>query len=97
MPEKPRPASAVKRRRLARQMPARLRRLLTETELADALGIPLATVRHLVAIGRLPKPLEEFNRYDMEAIDDALDRMSGLGGPTSALDNFRARRHASAR
>lgn len=71
-----------------------MRRLQTEAEAAKAIGIELATFRHLVACGRLPKPLPEVDRYDMRAIDAALDRMSGLGGPANALEKWRETRNA---
>jgi hypothetical protein len=57
--------------------------------------MPLATFRQLVSDGRLPKQIEEFGLYDMKAIDAALDRLSGLGGPANALDAWRGKRHAT--
>jgi hypothetical protein len=97
MPEQPRTASAVKGGHLARHDGMHMPRLATETQVATALGIPLATVRHLVACGRLPKALPEFDLYDMKAVEAALDRMSGLQTPTNALDCWRESRDARAR
>jgi hypothetical protein len=71
-----------------------LRRLATETAAAEAIGLELSTFRHLVACGRLPKPLPEVGLYDLKAIDAALDRMSGIGTPANALDRWRESRHA---
>ncbi len=70
-------------------------RLATEVNAAKRLGLPLATFRSLVESGRLPKSIEEFGLYDMKALDAALDRLSGLGGPTNALDAWRGTRHAA--
>lgn len=69
-------------------------RLLTEAKAAEAIGLELATFRHLVACGRLPKPLPDLNLFDLKAIDRALDRLSGIGSPTNALDSWRERRNA---
>jgi hypothetical protein len=54
--------------------------------------VELATFRHLVACGRFPKALPEFDLFDMKAIDAAIDRMSGLGTPGNALDKWRESR-----
>lgn len=67
-------------------------RLMTEGQAAEAIGLELATFRHLVACGRLPKPLPELGLYDMKAIDVALDRLSGIGAPANALDAWREQR-----
>jgi hypothetical protein len=69
-------------------------RLTTEKKAAEAIGVELATFRHLVAGGRLPKPLPEFGLYDLKAIDAAIDRMSGIGTPDNALEAWRASRRA---
>ncbi len=66
------------------------KRLLTEAQAAAEIGIELATFRHLVATGRLPKPLPELDLYHMRAIDAALDRMSGIG--CHGLDRWRETR-----
>lgn len=69
-------------------------RLVAEKEAADAVGLDLATFRAWVAGGKLPKPLADCNKYDLKAIDAAIDRVSGLGGPANALDAWRAKGHA---
>jgi hypothetical protein len=45
---------------------------------AERLGLPLATFRHWVRIGRLPGPVPDLDLYDLKALDAACDRMSGL-------------------
>jgi hypothetical protein len=66
-------------------------RLVGEKEAAAAVGVELATFKHWVEIGRLPKPLADCDKYDLKAIDQAIDRISGLGSATNALDAWRAR------
>ncbi len=72
-------------------------RLLTEGCAAKALGLELSTFRHLVACGKLPKPIAELgDRYDMKAMDAAIDRLSGIGSSSNALERWReARKCAS--
>jgi hypothetical protein len=67
------------------------RRLLTDKEAADEIGIPLATFKAWVEMGRLPKPLPDCGKFDLKAIDAALDKISGLGGGTNALDAWRSK------
>jgi hypothetical protein len=69
-------------------------RLLSEQAAAQDIGLDVATFREWVACGRLPKPLPDCNKFDLKAIDAALDRISGLGGPANALDAWRAKGHA---
>jgi hypothetical protein len=71
-------------------------RLANEKEAADSVGLDLATFRAWVASGRLPKPIADCGKYDLKAIDAALDRVSGLGGPTNALDAWRTKNARSA-
>ena len=66
-------------------------RLVAEREAAEAAGLDLATFRAWVASGKLPKPIPDLNKYDLKAIDAAIDRVSGLGGPANALDAWRAK------
>jgi predicted site-specific integrase-resolvase len=67
------------------------RRLVSEKEAAEEVGIPLATFKAWVETGRLPKPLADCGKYDLKAIDAAIDRISGLGGASNALDAWRAK------
>jgi excisionase family DNA binding protein len=66
-------------------------RLVTEKEAAEYTGLELATFRAWVASGRLPGPISECGKFDLKAIDAALDRISGLGGPANALDAWRVK------
>ena len=66
-------------------------RLVDEKEAAENVGIPIATFRAWVESGRLPPPLPDCGKYDLKAIDAAVDRISGLGNSTNALDAWRAR------
>jgi hypothetical protein len=68
------------------------RRLLSESECIEETGIPLATFRAWVEIGKLPRPIADLGLYDMKAIDQAIDKISGLGSATNALDAWRITR-----
>jgi hypothetical protein len=68
-----------------------VRRLVSEKEAVDETGIPAATFRNWVATGKLPRPIPDLGLFDMKAIDQAIDKISGLGGPTNALDAWRMR------
>ena len=72
-------------------------RLVGEKEAADTVGLDLATFRAWVASGRLPRAIPDCDKYDLKALDFALDRISGLGGPTNALDAWRAKGAGHAR
>jgi predicted site-specific integrase-resolvase len=65
------------------------RRLVSDKEAAKEIGIPLATFKAWVEMGRLPKPLPDCGKFDLKAIDQAIDKISGLGGATNALDAWR--------
>jgi hypothetical protein len=69
-------------------------RLASEKEAAEAIGLDLATFRSWVASGRLPNPIPDCGKYDLKAIDAALDRVSGLGTATNALDAWRRTKEA---
>ena len=66
-------------------------RLVSEKEAAEVIGLELATFRAWVSCGRLPGPIEDCGKYDLKAIDTAIDRISGLGRPCNALDLWRAK------
>lgn len=72
-------------------------RLVTEKEAADATGLDLATFRAWVSCGRLPSPIPDCGKFDLKAIDSALDQISGLGTPSNALDAWRAKGTKNAR
>jgi hypothetical protein len=61
-------------------------RLVAEKAAAAYVGLDLATFRHWVTRGRLPKPILDCGLYDLHAIDAALDRISGIKSPSNALD-----------
>jgi hypothetical protein len=60
-------------------------RLVTEKQAAEAVGLDVATFRAWVAAGKLPKSIPDCDKFDLKAIDAALDRVSGLGTAASAL------------
>jgi hypothetical protein len=66
-------------------------RLATDVEAAEAIGIEVSTFRNWVSCGLMPGPLRDCNKFDLKAIDVALDRISGLGSPGNALDAWRER------
>lgn len=66
-------------------------RLLTEKEAAESIGLDVATFRNWVTSGKLPKAIPDCGKFDIKAIDAALDRLSGLGGPSNALDAWKAK------
>lgn len=69
-------------------------RLIGEKQAAEDIGIPLATFRSWIAAGRLPKPLPDCGLFDRKALDAAVDKISGLGGATNALDAWRVTHRA---
>jgi hypothetical protein len=74
-------------------------RLVSEKKAAEAIGLELATFREWVSSGRLPQPLPDCGLYDLKAVDAALDRISGLGNASNALEAWRAKqgtKHARA-
>ena len=64
-------------------------RLVDEQQAAEAIGVPVATFRAWVESGRLPKPLPDCGLFDTKVLDAAVDRISGLGNPSNALDAWR--------
>lgn len=64
-------------------------RFVSESKGAEHLGLPLATFRHWVHIGKLPGPIPDVCLYDLKALDAACDRLSGLGTAENALDAWR--------
>ena len=67
-------------------------RLATEQQAAEQVGLDVVTFRAWVEGGRLPKPLPDCGKFDLKAIDAALDRISGLGSASNTLDAWRERR-----
>jgi hypothetical protein len=64
-------------------------RLVSEQKAVEEIGLDVATLRAWVQCGRLPKPLTDCGKYDLKALDAALDRISGLGTASNALDAWR--------
>jgi hypothetical protein len=67
-------------------------RFVSESEAAEALGIPPSLFRDLVQTGRLPGPVPDIGLFDVKALDAACDRLSGLHGsgapPVNPLDQW---------
>ena len=72
----------------------KLPRLLSRSQAATYCNVSVSTFSNWVRSGKLPPPLPGTRRWDVKAIDFALDAMSGLQPKpeTSALDEWRARR-----
>jgi hypothetical protein len=66
--------------------------LASEKEAADHIGLEVATFRAWVSSGRLPQPIADCGKFDLKAVDQAVDRISGIGSATNALDAWRAKR-----
>ena len=66
-------------------------RLGSEKEAADYVGLEVATFRVWFSSGRLPQPIADCGKYDLKAIDLAIDGISGIGGATNALDAWRSK------
>jgi predicted DNA-binding transcriptional regulator AlpA len=73
-------------------------RLVSRDQAASYCGLSVSTFSNWVKIGRLPSALSGTSRWDLKAIDLALDSLSGLlrtqtpDVATSALDEWRAKR-----
>lgn len=63
---------------------AETRRLLTERQAADYLGVPLKSMKRLT-VGRVP--IDGRVRWDRYALDRWLDDMGGFGAPSPANTN----------
>ena len=70
---------------------------VTEKEPAAALGLDLVTFRSWVADGRPPKAVPDCGKFDMRAMDEAIDPVSGNGSPQQALDMWGAKGAGNAR
>ena len=63
-------------------------RYVCENDAAEYLGIPVSKFRHLQKVGCMPGRQVDVGLYDIKALDLACDRLSGLGGPENALDDW---------
>lgn len=70
-------------------------RLLTRQQAADYCNLSPSAFSSWVRSGKLPHPLPGTTRWDLKAIDLALDKLSGLHTqtePSSPLDEWREKR-----
>jgi hypothetical protein len=68
-------------------------RLLSRSQAACYCSVSTGTFSNWVRCGKLPLPLSGTRRWDVKAIDVALDTMSGLAPQElSALDEWRSKR-----
>lgn len=71
-------------------------RLLTRQQAADYCNLRPSSFSSWVRLGKLPHPLPGTTRWDLKAIDAALDRLSGLhtepATSSSPLDEWREKR-----
>ena len=68
-------------------------RLLTRESAAEYCSLSPQSFSAWVSIGRLPRSIPGTNRWDLKALDLALDMLSGLGhDEESALDSWRKAR-----
>jgi hypothetical protein len=73
--------------------PTQIVRLLTREEAARYCSISVQTFSHWVNLRRLPPPIDGTKRWDLKAIDLALDSLSGLATAESfALDEWKMKR-----
>ena len=69
-------------------------RFVSEKEAAEYIGVDTSLVRAWVACGRLPQPIPDCGKFDLRAIDVALDLLSGIATPTNSPDAWRAKKRA---
>jgi predicted DNA-binding transcriptional regulator AlpA len=66
-------------------------RLLTREQAAAYCGLSVHGFSEWVKTGRLPGPIAGTARWDLRAIDAALDSLSGIGIGSLALDQWKAK------
>jgi hypothetical protein len=66
-------------------------RLLTREQAAACCGLSVHGFSEWVKTGRLPGPIAGTARWDLRAIDAALDSLSGIGIGSLALDQWKAK------
>lgn len=67
-------------------------RLLSRQQAAAYCGLSARSFSDWVAKGRMPQPLPQTSRWDLRAIDSAIDLMSGNTTSKQPLDVWRASR-----
>jgi hypothetical protein len=70
-------------------------RLVKEKGATEYTGLEPATFRAWVSSGRLPPALPDYGLWDIKALDLALDRISGIGSATNALDAWRGKKRCA--
>ena len=75
-------------RSLSRPRASRDRRLVTKTEAAEYCGLSQRGFGTWIAKGLIPPALPRTNRWDLNALDHHLDRLSGLTAETVEDDPF---------
>lgn len=72
------------------------KRLMTRSDAADYCSLSMAQFSQWVAIGRLPQSITGTHRWDRRALDDALDKLSGLSTKSalSPLEKWKAEQSA---
>jgi excisionase family DNA binding protein len=63
------------------------RRLMTKTAAAKYCGVSAPTFRKWVAEGLVPGPVTRLKRFDRQALDKHLDRLSGLDLKSDPVEN----------
>ncbi|MGH1352783.1 MAG: hypothetical protein ACRBBN_18550 [Methyloligellaceae bacterium] len=73
-----------------------MKRGLTIREAADHCGISISCFRAWIRDGLVPGPWPGTKRYDKKALNDALDKLSGIeqSNPTTAYDSWKAKQNA---
>jgi len=65
-------------------------RLLSCTDAATYCGVSRATYRAWLDKGLLPKAIRGTRRYDKKALDDALDKLSGISDDAEQCNDYDA-------
>ena len=73
---------------LSRPRTSRAQRLVTKTEAAEYCGLSHRGFGNWIAKGLIPPALPGTNRWDLNALDHHLDRLSGLTAETVEDDPF---------
>lgn len=79
---------------MVRTVPQIFPRLLSREQAAAYCGLSLQAFSRWTKVGRLPPPLTGTARWDLKAIDRALDSLSGLAeaAEETPLDEWRTKR-----
>ncbi len=72
-----------------------MKRGLTINDAADYCGVTVVCFRMWVRDGLVPGPWPGTKRYDKQALDKALDSLSGINQNVSPYDEWRARQESA--